>query len=53
MMTEVTATAENIRSLVLMEAADFFRESDTLVANIITEMAARASQGLDIVSEDE
>lgn len=47
------AEARNIRSLALMEAADFFRDSDEIVAKILDEFAFRASQGLDIVTDDE
>lgn len=43
----------NIRALVLIEAAEFFRDSEEIVARILEEFAFRASQGLDIVEHDE
>ena len=45
--------AQNIRSMALMEAAEFFRDSDGVVAKVLDEFAYRASQGLDIVPEEE
>jgi hypothetical protein len=58
MAEQRTAIAEekkvrNIRSLALMEAAEFFRDSDGVVAKVLDEFAYRASQGLDIVPEEE
>jgi len=41
-----------IRSQVLLEASEFFRPSEDIVARILEEFADRASRCLDIVPND-